>query len=257
VQDPRWLAAALALLLLAVPAAGFERIGMILLHGKTGTPQQFEAVASVLVEAGFAVETPEMCWSDARIYDAPFADCLKDIDAAIGRLRADGVTRIVVGGHSLGALGALGYAASHHGLAGVIALGPAGDPGDFNTSPAVARSVKAAEAMVAAGDGDVPEDFTDRVLGRNFVVRTTPNAFLSFLGPDSPVAIRRTLPATDAPLLWIAGTKDTSQRNAAALFALAPDDPLSRMVKVDAGHLGTPDAGTVAMIEWLEALEDQ
>jgi len=250
-------AAALVALALGPPAAAFERVGIVLLHGKTGTPGQFETVANTLIEAGIAVETPEMCWSAGRLYDADFTDCMKDIDTAIGHLREDGVTRIVIGGHSLGALGALGYVAVHPGLAGVIVLGPAGDPGDFNTNPAVAKSVRTAEAMVKAGDGDVPADFTDRVLGNNFTVRTTPSAFLSFLGPDSPIAVRRTLPEIDAPLLWLAGTRDQSQRNAAALFGIAPDDPLSSLVKVDAGHLGTPDAGTTAMIEWVETLEDR
>lgn len=254
---PILLAAALVVLVLGRPAAAFDRVGVVLLHGKTGTPDQFETVANTLIEAGIPVETPEMCWSSGRLYDAAFADCMDDIDTAIGYLQADGITRIVVGGHSLGALGALGYAATHPGLAGVVVLGPAGDPGDFNTNPAVARSVRTAEAMVKAGDGDVPADFIDRVLGKNFTVHTTPSAFVSFLGPDSPIAIRRALPQLDAPLLWVAGTRDASQRNAAALFALAPDDPLNRLVKVDAGHLGTPDAGTTAMIEWLEELEDQ
>jgi pimeloyl-ACP methyl ester carboxylesterase len=253
----RLFACVLFVLALASPGRAFERVGVVLLHGKTGTPGQFDTVAGTLNEAGIAVETPEMCWSEGRLYDAAFADCTAEIDAAIGTLEADGITRIVVGGHSLGALGALGYAAAHPGLAGVIVLGPAGDPRDFNANPAVAKSVREAEAMVAAGDGDVPADFTDRVLGRNFTVRTTPSAFLSFLGPDSPIAIRRTLPALDAPLLWVAGTRDASQRNAAALFALAPADPMSRLVKVDAGHLNTPDAGTATMIEWLEKLEDR
>ena len=223
------LAAALVALVLGQPATAFERVGVVLLHGKTGTPDQFETVAGTLIEAGIAVETPEMCWSAGRLYDAAFADCIKDVDTAIVHLREDGITRIVVGGHSLGALGALGYAAAHPGLAGVIVLAPAGDPGDFNANPAVAKSVRTAEAMVEAGDGDVPADFTDRVLGKNFTVRTTPNAFLSFLGPDSPIAIRRTLPEIDAPLLWVAGSPRTSsQRNAAALFAIAPgrsDEP--------------------------------
>ncbi|MCB1500425.1 MAG: alpha/beta hydrolase [Bauldia sp.] len=242
---------------LAAPACAFERVGVVLLHGKTGTPAQFETVAGTLIEAGFAVETPEMCWSAGRLYDDPFAECMSDVDTAIGYLRRDGVNRIVIGGHSLGALGALGYAATHEGLAGVIVLGAAGDPGDFNTNPAVAKSIRTAETMVAAGNGGVTADFTDRVLGRNFTVRTTADAFLSFLGPDSPLAIRHTLPAIDAPLLWIAGTKDGSQRNAAALFAMAPDDAMSRLVKVSANHLGTPDAGTSAMITWLTELEDR
>ncbi len=198
-----------------------------------------------------------MCWSADRLYDEPFAECMTDVDKAIGYLRDDGITRIVVGGHSLGAVGALGYAATHPGLAGVIVLAPAGDPSDFNGNPAVAKSVKTAEALVKAGKGDEPETFTDRVLGRNFAVKATPRAFLSFLGPDSPIALKRTLPAIDAPLLWVAGTRDSSQHNAAALFKKAPGDPMSRFVTVNANHLGTPDAGTSAMIDWLEKIEDR
>ena len=105
------IVAALVALALGRPAAAFERVGIVLLHGKTGTPDQFETLANTLIEAGIPVEAPEMCWSAERLYDAAFADCMKDVDTAIGYLREDGITRIVVGGHSLGALGALGYAA--------------------------------------------------------------------------------------------------------------------------------------------------
>jgi pimeloyl-ACP methyl ester carboxylesterase len=50
-----------------------------------------------------------------------------DVDAAIARLRARGVTQIVVGGMSMGGNSALAYAATHPDVAGVIAMAPAHD----------------------------------------------------------------------------------------------------------------------------------
>ena len=64
-------------------------------------------------------------------------------------------TAIVVGGHSLGGLVALAYGATHEGLAGVVALAPDGEPGDFNGHAKVAAErPKRAAAMMQAGKGD-------------------------------------------------------------------------------------------------------
>src|SRR5690242_4523838 len=93
---------------------------------------RFEAA---LKAAGYLVQAPEMCWSRNRIYDARFPDCLRDIDAAIARLRAADARRIVVAGQSEGGNAALTYAASHPDLAGVIAMAPAGNPAMLARNP--------------------------------------------------------------------------------------------------------------------------
>jgi len=250
----RLLASLLCLWLGIAPASASERIGVVLLHGKTGTPAAFTTLAGTLDETGYPVETPEMCWSARRIYDRPFDDCLADVDAAVARLEADGFDHIVIGGHSLGGLAALAYGATHPGLAGILALAPDGEPAEFNRHRAVAASVKKARVLVKAGKGDTASVFTDRVLGHDFKVRATPRAFLSFLGDDSPLLLARSLPNLRAPLLWVVGARDSSQRNAAAAFKRAPANRLSRFVTVDAGHLGTPDAASTAILDWLDRL---
>lgn len=238
----------------AGPAAAFQRVGLVLLHGKTGSPAQFAGMAAMLNETGYGVETPEMCWSARRIYDNPLDKCFADIDAAIARLTSDGFEAIVVGGHSLGGLVAVAYGASHEGLAGIVALAPDGEPGDFNRHAKVAASVKRATAMMQAGQGDDAATFTDRVLGRYFTVKATPRAFLSFLGPGSALDPARLLPKLRAPLFWAAGTRDSSQRDADALFKQAPPNDRNRFLTVYAGHMGTPGAALVPMLDWLDRI---
>ena len=241
----------LVLALAAAPASAFRRVGRVLLHGKTGSPAQFAGMTEMLTETGYGVEAPEMCWSARRIYDRPLTGCFTDIDAAVARLRADGFAAIVVGGHSLGGLVALAYAATHEGLAGVVLLAPDGEPTDFNGHPRTAESVKRAAAMMKTGQGDQTVTFIDRVLGRDLTIQATPRAFLSFLGPDSSLFPARLLPNLHAPLFWAAGTTDSSQRDAASLFRMAPPNPNNRFQAVNGGHMATLGAALVPLIDWL------
>ena len=88
-------------------------------------------------------------------------------------------------------------------------------------------------------------------------MKATPRAFLSFLGDDSDLNPAALLPKLEAPLLWVAGSRNSSQRDAASLFKRAPANPLSRYVTVNANHLGTPDAATVAILDWLDRLASE
>ncbi len=71
-------------------AARGESLGVVMLHGKHGTPAQLQQLGAAVAAAGFAVERPEMCWSAARIYDESYLDCLADVDAVAARLKAAG-----------------------------------------------------------------------------------------------------------------------------------------------------------------------
>src|SRR5437764_11315994 len=57
---------------LVAPALA-QTIGIVLMHGKTGSPSTvIDRLATALQSAGYLVDTPEMCWSQRRIYDRPF-----------------------------------------------------------------------------------------------------------------------------------------------------------------------------------------
>src|SRR5271155_5352 len=239
---------------LVAPALA-QTIGIVLMHGKTGSPSTvIDRLAIALQGAGYLVDTPEMCWSQRRIYDRPFLDCLTEIDSAIGRLKGRGAVRIVVAGMSQGGDAALAYGARHANLAGIIALAPAAAPERQVGLSDIAQSVAQARALVAAGRGNETASFLDRNVRGPFSVRTTATIYLSYLDPQGPANMLDSVRKLRAPLLWVAGSADPSQTGTNAEFNQAPTNPLTRYVMVTSAHLGTPDAARDAVLAWLPEL---
>ena len=257
----------------ARPAAGVEavpadKVGIVLMHGKLGVPLGTPSgpqvtiggrLTTALRRAGYLVETPEMCWSRSRGFDRPYTDCFADVDSAIAELKSRGATKIVVGGLSLGGNGALYYGATHAGLFGVIAYAAADDPGAKSRRPDVAATIQKARALVAAGNGDEKGEFKDVNTGPqgtyNMSLYTTARIYLSFFAPDAPSGLAGNASRLTAPLLWVAGTRDPTQRfEPGFAYDRAPPNPLSQFVSVSANHIETPDAGTEATLAWLEKL---
>jgi len=255
------LLAAVGALVLSLGSADAGTTGVLLLHGKTGMPSQMMALAGALKSAGYIVGRPEMCWSKRRIYDHDLSGCLADIDSAIGRLKGEGATSVVLGGTSLGAMAALTYAATHDNLIGVVAIVPASDPLDPAPFPAFAASLKKARDLIKAGKGDEPTALTDIVTGGTDVaLNVSPALFESFHGPDSPMSTvvngleKFALPKIRVPVLWVAGTRDPSQSIAPEAFTKIPANPLSKFVRIDADHAGASDAAGPAVTAWLATL---
>lgn len=247
------------LLLTAMTAQADSKIGVVLLHGKTGMPGQLTKLSEALTTAGYVVATPEMCWSKTRIFDKNLQGCLAEIDAAINGLRHQGLAKIVLGGTSQGGVAVLDYAATHPDLAGVIALAPAADPLTPSKYPDLARGLQTARDLVSAGKGDIATDLPDLASGKTISVHATPNNYLSFHCASSPIGtvqgmMQNVLPQIRIPLLWIAGSSDPTQKIGPQAFASVPRNALSRYVQVAADHGGTPNASAAAVLDWLKAL---
>jgi pimeloyl-ACP methyl ester carboxylesterase len=243
----RLVAAGLAVAaLLAAPAQA--RIGVVLLHGNLSSPLQFYDMLTVFEDARIGVQIPEMCWSGRRSYDRPVINCMRDVDLAIDRLKAGGHDQIVVAGHSMGGINALLYAAHHTGLAGIVVFAP----GERTARPDSDPAVVIARDIVARGGGGAR---TQLPLDGRRTLLTVPRAWLSFFGPDSPLDDSQLLPKLTAPLLWVAGTEDRGQDNAAERFALAPSLPMNRLLLVKADHFRTPEVALPIAISWLNELQ--
>ena len=115
--------ALLSLLVHPVLAASAE-VGVVLMHGKWGSPQSMLPLARDLESRSYRVSNAEMAWSGRRLYDVSYPAALKEIEQQIRHLRANGARRVVVAGQSMGANAAVAYASSGFALDGLVILSP-------------------------------------------------------------------------------------------------------------------------------------
>jgi pimeloyl-ACP methyl ester carboxylesterase len=255
---------ALTVMLAAAPMAALQArsaslagYGVVLLHGKGGSPtSMIEGLTDSLRKEGALVEAPELPWSGRRIYDATYDQAMAEIDLAVQKLKWSGATRIVVAGHSLGANAAIGYGARRDGLAAVIALAPGHLPEAWalrlRTKGAIARAKK----LIAEGKGDVPDSFPDLAQGLPFQVRATPNVYVSMFDPEGPATIPKNAAAMgNVPFLWVVGVADPVFFHGRDYgFDPGAKNPKSRYVVIPGLHLTTPFQARNAIVEWLKSL---
>jgi len=237
-----------------------NHLGIILLHGKTGHPHIFDnGVIGPLQQAGFLVDTPEMPWSHNRYIDKTYENTLSEIDQSITRLKNQGATKIIIAGHSMGANGAMAYAAYRGSIDGVILLAPGHTPDFSNSQVRFAADVANAKAMIDAGNGNSYANFNDVNLEKNFIRNMKASIYYSYFNPDGMAAMAKSatmLPST-LPVLYIAGSNDpqTKRLGKSYLYDKLPANPLTKYIMVNADHLGTPTAAVGEMITWLQSLE--
>lgn len=234
--------------------AGF---GVVLLHGKGGTPtSMIEGLTEALKKEGAVVEVPELPWSARRIYDATYDQAMAEIDLAVQKLKWQGAARIVVAGHSLGANAAIGYAARREGLAAVIALAPGHLPEAWALRIRTKSAITRAKKLIAQGKGDIPDSFPDLAQGIPFSVKATPNVYLSMFDPEGPAVIPRNAAAMpEVPFLWIVGLADPIFFHGRDYgFDPGAKHPKSRYQVIPGMHLTTPFQARGTIVDWLKSL---
>ena len=245
----------------AQASANLHGLGIVFLHGKGGWPGGFDGgLINALKDEGALVASPEMPWSFHRRYDATYDQALGEIDAAVASLKAEGAGRIVLVGHSLGANAAIGYAARHPELAGVVAIAPGHLPDVGNMRSYVSDAVARAKALMAEGKGDVAQSFPDMAQGIPLQTTATPSIYLSWFDPNGPAFIPKNAAAIGAapspvPLLWVVGKLDPiDRRGPEYAFEALAKNPKSKYLEVFAGHLTTPLVARGKVMDWINAL---
>lgn len=163
---------------------------------------------------------------------------------------------LFVGGHSLGANVALGYAASRPRLGGVILIAPAHNP----EQPVFARRLGAdlakAHDMVATGRGKEKTTFSDLNQGNLFQVNAAAEVYVSWFDPNGPAVMPKSAAAikSSIPLLCVVGSKDRTAPSQDYIFDKAPAHPMSKFVTVNADHLSVPTVAIDAVTTWLFTL---
>lgn len=251
-------------LLLAItlisPLQAQEITGVVLMHGKSGTASDSSPVgqlAQYLRSNDIMVITPSMPWHRERVLDKTYEDSMLEIDQAVKALKNKGATKIVVGGHSMGANAAIGYGTITEGLAGILAIAPGHVPELAGYQSRINNDWQRAQAMVEAGSGNEKEDFKDRNQGSQSEIYVKAKIYLSWFDPEgSAVMPENVAPLKpNTPLMWIIGENERMyNRGPDYAFAEAPDHPKNSYTVVDGGHKETPEIGRKQILNWLKSL---
>jgi esterase/lipase len=251
------IAVAVACMLALATSAGGADFGVIVLHGKSGSPSQHvPSLSSALEAKGYLVSVPTMPWAGTRMYDATFDQAMAEIDREVDALRRKGAKWLVVAGHSMGANAALAYGASREGIHGVIALAPAHTPEGAGFTKLVGADVKRAKELVAAGKATAQQSFSDVNQGRAFSVQATAEVYLSWFDPEGAAVMPKSAAALkrSTALLVVEGSRDRLARGKGYIFEQAPAHPKNRFVMVNAGHLEVPAVAVDEVAAWLNSL---
>jgi pimeloyl-ACP methyl ester carboxylesterase len=241
----------------AAQSSGLAGFGVVLLHGKGGTPtSMIEGLSETLRKEGALVEAPELPWSHRRIYDATYEQAMAEIDLAVQKLKWAGATRIAVAGHSLGGNAAIGYAARRSDIAAVIALAPGHLPEAWALRIRTKGAIAKAKKLIADGKGDVRQSFPDLAQGIPFQVQATPQVYLSMFDPEGPAVMPKNAAAMgEIPFLWVVGVADPiffHGRDYA--FEPGAKHPKSKYLVIPGLHLTTPFQARRAIVDWLKSL---
>lgn len=243
--------------MLASAKAAPNDIGIVLLHGKQGSPSSMLGLAQDLRAAGYKVATPEMPWSQRRELDVAYPEALREIETAAATLLKEGAKDIVVGGHSFGGNGAIAYASSGRTALGIFALSPGHVPERGNFRKTAAPGVERARALVAAGTPQEKAWFPDLNQGQSRQIRTTAAAYLSYFDPDGVAAMPKSAAAIPHPVpIFIAvGDSDVIAGYAeTAIYQAAPRHEKSVYLAQAGDHMNTIRIATPALVKWLQAL---
>ena len=244
----------------SMPLLAEDKLGVVLMHGKMGSASDSSPVgelADYLRGKDVIVLAPDMPWSGDREFDKSYEDSMLEIDGLVNKLKAEGATKIIVGGHSIGANAAIGYGSTREGLAGILAIAPGHIPEVGGYQRRIDHDYRRAQEMVVAGKGQEKSDFKDRNQGSSSEIEMTAEIYLSWFDPEGPAVMPENVLELkpNTPIMWIIGEDDRMyNRGPDYAFANAPEHANNAYVVVEGGHKDTPESGQDKILNWLKSL---
>lgn len=243
-------------------------VALIIMHGKNapaeGVLNRTTRWAEQVASQGFRVYVPVMPWGSR--WDGTHEDATSAIDALVELAAKDG-KKVVVGGHSMGAMFAILYRASAlpPAVIGKFVSAPGHMldmiPSNSNFWNDITPSNDRAKSLEAAGKGKEKVQFGGRnVTGSQNVTENyemTPEVYLSWHDPKRLTGHSSALKATSVPVLWAIGSNDPLVSNNASesTFNMMPANPKSSFVLLGGkDHSTSFVAATEKLIPWMKSL---
>ena len=197
---------------------GNATITVIALHGKNGSPTEsaLTSLKTDLNAAGYNVVMPYMPWSGLN-WNGTLCDGISYVNQIIKTERANSTNKILLLGHSLGAVIVLAYAALNDTSKpdNLIVVAP----GHFLHASSLlqndfASSVSQAKSMISKGQSRSLATFQTYNLGQMVNITSTPLIYLSFHDTAEFPDVMSSINEIKTPTLWLAGTSDSLTNSA-------------------------------------------
>jgi pimeloyl-ACP methyl ester carboxylesterase len=227
---------------------------IILMHGKWGGPPA--PLHSNFEVEKFRVISPLMPWAGVSAYDKTYEQALSEVNMTVLKLRADGYKKIIIGGQSFGANGALAYAAVYGDIDGLLLFAPGHNPDiDRNNQPGLVS-----DARKNIKDGKPEQlitfsDFNDG--GRYRAMEARSDVFYSFFNEDglanmqeSAKKIKKSIPT----IVFMGGDDFITRKGSGYFFDRLPKNEMSRYRVSRAGHREVPMASFNEALAWVQNL---
>jgi len=255
------LALALAAIVLAFPAlsqAQAPKIGIVIMHGKGGSPQPWtEVLARGLEQKGMLVANIEMPWSKRREYDVPTATAAEEVLAALAGLKGRGAQKLFVAGHSLGGTFAVHFGGVHP-VDGIIAIAPGGSVESPTVAQALAPSLARARQLIGEGKGREKAQLMDYEpsKGGAYPIMSPPESYVTWFDPAGAMNATRTGRELKAPILYGVATQDYPglRKINPPRFKGFPAHPMNKYFEPEADHLNAPSASIEEVASWTAAV---
>ena len=244
-------------LILAAPlvALAQEPIGIVIMHGKGGSPAGLVAdLARTLDSKDYLVANLDMPWSGRRNYDVDVGRAEQEVAAALAGLREKGARKLFIAGHSQGGIFALHLAGKLE-ADGYVTIAPGGNVANRVFRENIGSWLVRARQLVADGNGNERATLGDYEGAKGaYLVQAIPAAYVTWFDPDGAMNMDRAVRSASprAPILWVGPKRDYPGliRTALPLFHDLPANRLTRLYQPDADHRGAPTAAADEIVRW-------
>jgi len=240
----------------SLAALAQEPIGIVIMHGKGGSPSGLVAdLARTLEARSYLVANLDMPLSGRRNYDVDVGRAEQEVAAALAGLRGKGAKKLFVAGHSQGGVFALHLAGKLE-ADGYVTIAPGGNVANRLFRDNIGASLVRARRLVADGRGGEPASLYDYEGAKGaYQIQAIPAAYVTWFDPDGAMNMDRAVRSVSprVPILWVAPIRDYPGliKTALPLFRDLPANRFTRLYQPDADHRGAPTAAADEIARWI------
>ena len=235
-----------------------QDIGIVFLHGKKGNPglEHNSKFINKMRDAGYVVIAPIMPWAQKRGYEGRRTQGLEVINEAVKLL---GKSRVVVIGHSMGAIAALQYGAQGvpSAVVGLIAVAAGHDPNNAGKLRSLTEDAsKSACTAMKSGKGTNKSDYPEMNMGKKYSINASAEYYCTYYNVNEYPDSMQIAGDIKTPTFILSGSADqlTHIFSHDEIYFSLPDNDLNHQETLPGKHKSVLFKNVDAIIGWIARL---